>query len=67
MLELAAVLLCAVIFFLFGVSVTSITMVAAIMVLTFILLSTLSFIFKFGFWILVAVAIYYLLIKKDKC
>jgi hypothetical protein len=49
MLELAAVLLCAVIFFLFGVSFTSITMVAAIMVLTFILLSTLSFIFKFGF------------------
>ena len=66
MFELAALLLCAFILFMFGVSALSITVIAVIMMLTFILLSTLSFIFKFGFWILLAVVIYYYVFKKDK-
>ena len=64
MLELAALLLSAFILFMFGVSVFSLTVIAVIMVSSFILLSTLSFIFKFGFWILLAVAIYYFVFKK---
>ena len=66
MVELAALLLCAFILFMFGASVVSITVIAIIMVLSFLLMSTLSFIFKFGFWILVAIVIYYSLFNKDK-
>lgn len=66
MLELAALLLSAFVLFMFGISALSITVIAVIMILSFILLSTLSFIFKFGFWILFAVVIYYLVFKKNK-
>ena len=66
MLELAALLLCAFVLFIFGISAMSITVIAVIMILSFILLNTLSFIFKFGFWILLAVVIYYFLFKKNR-
>ncbi len=64
MLELAALLVCAFILFIFGVSTISIMMITVIMLISFILLSTLSFIFKFGFWILLAVVIYYFVVQK---
>ena len=64
MLELAALLLSAFILFMFGISAMSVTVIAVIMILSFILLNTLSFIFKFGFWILLAVVLYYFLFKK---
>ncbi len=64
MFELAALLLSAFVLFMFGISAMSITVIAVIMILSFILLNTLSFIFKFGFWILLAVVLYYFLFKK---
>lgn len=66
MLELGALLLSAFILFMFGISVISITVIAAIMILSFILINTISFVFKFGLWILVALGIYYFFkSKKD--
>lgn len=66
MFELAALLLSAFVLFMFGVSVVSLTVIALILILSFMLLSTLSFIFKFGFWIVIAAGLYYLLFSKDK-
>jgi len=34
-------------------------------VLSFVLISTVSFVFKFGIWILLALALYYYFFKKD--
>lgn len=66
MLELSALLLSAFILFMFGISVISLSVIAVIMVLSFILINTLSFIFKFGLWLLLAVGIYYFFkSKKD--
>lgn len=65
MFELAALLLSAFVLFMFGISVISLSVIALIMVLSFILLSTLSFIFKFGFWILLAIGLYYYFFKRD--
>lgn len=66
MFELAALLLSAFVLFMFGLSVMSLTVIAVIMILSFILLSTLSFIFKFGFWTLLAVGIYYYFFAQNK-
>lgn len=63
MFELGALLLSAGVLFMFGLSVMSLTV---IVILSFILLSTLSLIFKFGFWILLAVGIYYYFFKQNK-
>jgi len=66
MFELGALLLSAVVLFMFGLSVISLTVIAVIMILSFILLSTLSLLFKFGFWILLAVGIYYYFFAQNK-
>jgi hypothetical protein len=66
MFELSALLLSAFILFLFGVSVMSLTVIAAILLLSFILLNTLSLIFKFGFWILLSIAIYYFFTRNKE-
>ncbi|WP_019613642.1 hypothetical protein [Psychromonas ossibalaenae] len=66
MFELGALLLSAFIIFMFGVSALSLTIIAAILLLSFVLLTTLSFIFKFGFWILLAVIIYYYFFVQNK-
>jgi len=66
MFELFALLMSAFVLFMFGVSVVSLMAIAAIMILSFILISTLSFIFKFGFWILLAYLIYYYFFKYNK-
>ena len=64
MFELAALLISAFVLFMFGVSVLSLTVIGLILLITFILLTTLSFIFKFGFWILLALVIYYYVNKR---
>ena len=66
MFELLALLMSAFVLFMFGVSVLSLMVIAAIMMLSFILVSTLSFIFKFGFWILLAYLIYYYFFQYNK-
>lgn len=66
MFELGALLLSAFILFMFGVSTISIAVIALIMIVSFILLSTLSFLFKFGFWILAAGIVYYYLFNKKR-
>ncbi|TEW49015.1 hypothetical protein [Psychromonas algicola] len=66
MFELFALLMSAFVLFMFGVSVMSLMVIAAIMILSFILISTLSFIFKFGFWILLAYLIYYYFFQYNK-
>jgi len=66
MFELLALLMSAFVLFMFGVSVLSLIVIAAIMLLSFILISTLSFLFKFGFWILLAYLIYYYFFRHDK-
>jgi len=66
MFELFALLMSAFVLFMFGVSVVSLMVIAAIMILSFILISTLSFIFKFGFWILLAYLIYYYFFQYNK-
>jgi len=65
MLELAVLLLSAFILFMFGISVISLSVIGLILVLSFILISTLSFVFKFGIWILLAIGLYYYFFKKD--
>jgi len=65
MFELAALLLSAFVLFMFGVSAISLGVIAAILVFSFIFLSTISFIFKFGFWILLAIGLYYYFFKGD--
>ena len=64
MLELGALLLSAFILFMFGVSAISLVVIALIMIISFLLISTLSFLFKFGFWILVAFIVYYFFNNK---
>ena len=66
MFELFALLMSAFVLFMFGISVMSLMVIAAIMILSFILISTLSLIFKFGFWILLAYLIYYYFFKYSK-
>jgi len=66
MLILAALLLSAVVLFMFGVSVISLTVIAVIMIISFVLLSALSLIFKFGFWLLFAFLIYHYFFKHNK-
>ncbi len=66
MFELGALLLSAFILFMFGVSALSMGLIAAILLLSFVLLTTISFIFKFGFWILLAVIIYYYFFVQNK-
>ncbi|GLS89708.1 hypothetical protein GCM10007916_07750 [Psychromonas marina] len=65
MFELAALLLSGFVLFMFGISAISLSVIALILVLSFILLSTVSFVFKFGFWILLAIGLYYYFFKKD--
>ncbi len=67
MLELAALLLSAFILFMFGISLISFTVIAVIMVAGFILFSTLSFIFKFAFWALLALFIYFFFNNDKDC
>lgn len=65
MFELVALLLSAFILFMFGVSAISLVVIALILIFSVILLSTVSFIFKFGFWILLAIGLYYYFNKDD--
>ena len=65
MIELAVLLLSAFILFMFGISVISLSVIGLILVLSFILISTISFVFKFGIWILLAIGLYYYFSKKD--
>ncbi|MEH6451898.1 MAG: hypothetical protein V7782_02545 [Psychromonas sp.] len=64
MLELSALLLSAFVLFMFGISVISLSVIAVIMILSFILINTLSFIFKFGLWLLLALGVYYFFKNK---
>lgn len=64
MLELTALLLSAFVLFMFGISVISLSVIALILVLSFIFISTISFILKFGIWILLAIGLYYYFFKK---
>jgi len=66
MFELLALLMSAFVLFMFGVSIVSLMVIAAIMIVSFILISTLSFIFKFGFWIILAYIVYYYLFQHNK-
>lgn len=66
MFELFALLMSAFILFMFGVSLLSLIVIAIIMLLSFVLVSTLSFLFKFGIWILLAYLIYYYFFKYNK-
>lgn len=66
MFELLALLMSAFVLFMFGVSVLSLMVIAAIMIVSFILVSTLSFIFQFGFWILLAYLVYYYFFQYNK-
>jgi len=66
MFELGALLLSAFILFMFGVSTISLVVIAVIMIVSFILISTLSFLFKFGFWILVAFIVYYYFFNNNR-
>jgi len=53
--------------FMFGVSILSLMVIAGIMIVSFIVLGALSFLFKFGIWILLAYLIYYYFFQyKDK-
>lgn len=68
MFELLALLMSAFVLFMFGISILSIGVIAFIMIACFILIGALSFLFKFGVWILIAYLIYYYFFqsKKDK-
>lgn len=66
MFELLALLMSAFVLFMFGISALSLMVIAVIMVSSFILLSTVSFLFKFGFWILLAYLVYYYFFKYNK-
>jgi len=65
MIELGALLFSAIMLIMFGVSFITLTLITLVMVLSFILISTLSFFFKFGFWILIAMIIYYSFFAKE--
>jgi len=66
MIGIGALVLSGFILFMFGVSIASISVIAVVMLVCFLLLSTLSFLFKFGFWILIAYLIYHFFFKKEK-
>jgi len=67
MFELLALLMSAFVLFMFGVSILSLMVIAGIMIVSFIVLGALSFLFKFGIWILLAYLIYYYFFQyKDK-
>ncbi|WP_354625416.1 hypothetical protein [Psychromonas sp. MME2] len=66
MFELGALLLSAFILFMFGLSTISLICIGAIIILSFILLNTIAFIFKFAFWIILAMIIYYLFFNKER-
>ena len=66
MIGLGALVLSGFILYIFGVSIVSISVIAVVMLICFLLLSTLSFLFKFGFWILIAYVIYHFFFKKEK-
>jgi len=66
MFELFALLMSAFVLFMFGISVLSLVVIAVIMIACFILVGALSFIFKFGIWILLGYLIYYYFFKHDK-
>jgi len=65
MIEFGALLFSAFILFMFGISFLSLAVISIVMVLSFILISTLSIFFKFGFWILLALILYYCFFKKN--
>tara|TARA_R110001583_G_scaffold59777_3_gene177653 strand:- start:2202 stop:2387 length:186 start_codon:yes stop_codon:yes gene_type:complete len=52
--------------FMFGVSFLSIMVIAAIIIFSFIIIGALSFLFKFGIWILLAYLIYYYFFQYNK-
>ncbi|MDN2664361.1 hypothetical protein [Psychromonas sp. 14N.309.X.WAT.B.A12] len=66
MFELFALLMSAFVLFMFGISVLSLAVIAVIMIACFILVGALSFLFKFGIWILLGYLIYYYFFKHDK-
>ncbi|MEG3756052.1 hypothetical protein [Psychromonas arctica] len=66
MFELFALLMSAFVLFMFGISVLSLVVIAVIMIACFILVGALSFLFKFGVWILLGYLIYYYFFKHDK-
>ncbi|MGJ8580688.1 MAG: hypothetical protein ACSHWR_00080 [Psychromonas sp.] len=66
MFELLALLMSAFILFMFGISILSLGVIAAIMIASFIILGALSFFLKFGIWILIAYLIYYYFFREDK-
>ena len=70
MFELLALLMSAFVLFMFGVSILSLMVIAGIIIASFIVLGALSFLLKFGIWILLAYLIYYYFFQyknnKDK-
>jgi hypothetical protein len=66
MFELLALLMSAFVLFMFGVSILSLGVIALIMIVCFILLGALSFVLKFGIWILLAYVIYYYFFQYNK-
>jgi len=66
MIGIGALVLSGFILFMFGVSTTSISVIAAVILVCFLLLNTISFLFKFGFWILIVYLVYHFFFKKEK-
>ena len=66
MFELLALLMSAFVLFMFGISILSLGVIALIMIVFFILLGALSFVLKFGIWILLAYVIYYYFFQYNK-
>ncbi|MEL0660199.1 hypothetical protein V6255_13760 [Psychromonas arctica] len=66
MFELLALLMSAFVLFMFGISILSLGVIAFIMIACFIFIGALSFILKFGIWILAAYLIYYYFFQHNK-
>jgi len=68
MFELLALVISGVVLYMFGVSRISLMVIAAILLISFIFISTLSFLFTYGLWFLLAYLVYYYFFqyKKDK-
>jgi len=66
MFELLALLMSGFVLFMFGVSIISLVVITIILILSFILISTFSFLLKFGIWILLAYLIYYYFFQHNK-
>jgi len=66
MFELLALLMSAFVLFMFGVSILSLMVIAAIMIVSFIIIGALSFLLKFGIWILLAYLGYYYFFQYNK-